>query len=125
MTHIRPGQGDRGAVPPLAPSLSLRSAPIGLDPRHIRAVIQDKRAETANLQADWAAASERAAARSLGGPRRLGDRETWDRTTWKRYISAAANCQDVYRPRLVQLYAAVERLERSQDPLPAGSRRVA
>jgi hypothetical protein len=125
MTHIRPGLGDRGAVPPLTHSLSLRSTPIALDPRHIRAFIQDKRAEIANLEADWAAASERAAARSLGGLRRLGDRETWYRTTWKRYISAAAECQDEYRPRLLQLYAEVERLERLQDHLPAGSRRAA
>jgi hypothetical protein len=125
MTRIRPGQGDRGAVPPLTPNLSLRSAPIGPDPRHIRAVIQDKRADIANLEADWAAASERAAARSVGGIGRLGERETWDRATWSRYLAAAAESQDLYLPRLRRLYAEVQRLERLQDPLPADSRRVA
>ena len=117
MTHIRPGQGDRGAVPPLTPSLSLRSAPIGLDPRHIRAVIVAKRAEIANLEADWAAASERAAARSVGCIGRLGQRETWDRSTWSRYLAAAAENQDLYLPRLRRLYAEVQRLERLLDPL--------
>jgi hypothetical protein len=84
MTHIRPRLGDREAVPPLTPSLSVRSAPITLDPRGILVAIQDKRAEIATLEADWAAASERAVARSLGGVARLGDRETWDRATWNR-----------------------------------------
>src|ERR1700761_5171567 len=125
MTHIRPGLGDRGDVPPLPSSLSLRSAPIGLDPGQIRTVILRKRAEIAGLEADWAAASERAAARCLGGIGRLGDRETWDRTTWSRYLTAATQSQDLYLPRLRRLYAEVERLERLQDPLPASGRRIA
>jgi hypothetical protein len=125
MTHIRPGLGDRGAEPPLTHSLSLRSTPIAVDPRRILSAIQDKRAEVANLEADWAAASERAAARSLGGLGRLGDRETWDRATWNRYLAAAAEGQDLYLPRLRRLYAEVDCLERLQNPLPAGQRRVA
>ena len=125
MTHIRPRLGDRGDVPPLQPCLSLRSAPIGLDSGHIRTVILRKRAEIAGLEADWAAASERAAARCLGGVGRLGERETWDRATWSRYLAAAIQSQDLYLPRLRRLYVAVERLERLQDPLPASSRRIA
>lgn len=125
MTHIRPGLGDRGAVPPLTHSLSLQSTPIALDPRHILTAIQDKRAEIAILEADWAAASEHAAARSLGGLGRLGNRETWDRATWNRYLAAAADSQDFYLPRLRRLYAEVDRLERLQNPLPAGHRRAA
>lgn len=125
MTHIRPGLGDREDVPPLSSRVSLRSAPIGLDPGHIRIVILRKRAEIIDLEADWAAASERAAARCLGGVGRLGDRETWDRTTWSRYLAAATQSQDIYLPRLRRLYADVARLERLQDPLPASSRRIA
>jgi hypothetical protein len=125
MTHIRPGLGDRGDVPPLPPSLSLRSAPICLDPGDIQAVVRRKRAEIAGLEADWAAASERAAARCLGGIDRLGDRETWDRTTWGRYLAAATQSQDLYLPSLRRLYAEVEGLERLQDPLPPSGRRIA
>jgi hypothetical protein len=125
MTHIRPSLGARSTLPPIIQGLSVPSTPLGLDPNHIRGAIAAKRSEIASLESDWAAASERAAARSLGGLGRLGDRETWDRATWNRYLSAAADGQDLYLPRLRRLYAEVERLERLQDPLPAGYRRVA
>lgn len=125
MTHIRPRLGDRRAVQAPVPSQSLGSAPTALDPRRILTAIQDKRAEIAALEADWAAASERAAARSLGGVGRLGNRDTWDRATWNRYLAAAADSQDLYLPRLRRLYAEVDRLERLQNPLAPGHRRVA
>jgi hypothetical protein len=124
MTHMSPRLADQAPRLPL--TLSLRAAPIGLDPGHIPSAAAAKRAEIASLEADWAADSERAAARSLGGIGRLGERETWDRATWNRYLAAAQESQHLYLPRLRRLYAEVERLEQLQNnPLRAGRRRVA
>jgi hypothetical protein len=125
MSYIRPVLDDRLARPPVTPAFSFQSSQFGQDPSHIRSTITARRAEIASLEADWAAASERAAARSLGGVARLGGRETWDRATWGRYLSAAAGAQELYLPRLRRLYSEVERLERLQGSLPAETKRVA
>jgi hypothetical protein len=98
---------------------------MGIDPNRIQVAVASRRAEIAALELEWTSVSERAAARSLGGADRLGERESWDRATWDRYLSAASDCQERYLPRLHRLYAEVARLERLADPLPANSRRVA
>ena len=125
MTHIRHQRGERAAHPCAPHALSIGQAPIGSDPRLIQATIAEKRGEIAALEADWAATSERAAARSLGGIRHLGPRETWDRSTWTRYLTAATDNQDLYMPRLRRLYAEVERLERLGDAEAPAVRRAA
>lgn len=83
------------------------------------------RAEIASLEADWAADSERAAARSLGGIGRLGGRATWDRATWTRYLAASAECQHLYQPRLQRLYAEIARLDQLRQPPSARPRKAA
>lgn len=117
MSYIYPDLARRAAS-----ALNLHSVPRrGLadrpaEARPIAAAILALRAEIAELEADWAAESERAAARSLGGVARLGERATWDRATWTRYLSASAECQHRYQPRLRRLYADLARLE--EQPLP-------
>jgi hypothetical protein len=125
MTHIRPQRGERVANPCAPHALSFSDSPIGIAPNLIQATIAEKRAEIAALEADWAATSERAAARSLGGIRHLGPRETWDRSTWTRYLTAATDNQDLYMPRLRRLYAEVECLERLGDAEAPPVRRAA
>lgn len=111
MTHIRPRSGDRAALPCVSPASPLGPAAADRNRHAVLAAMAEKRAEIATLEADWAAASERAAARSLGGIGHLGPRDTWDRTTWNRYLIAASDAQDIYLPRLRRLYAEVDRLE--------------
>jgi hypothetical protein len=98
---------------------------MGLDPTRITAAIVNKRSQIAAIELEWTSASERAAARSLGGAARLGARGTWDRATWDRYLSAASDCQESYLPRLRRLYAEIARLEQLAVPLSANSGRLA
>jgi hypothetical protein len=125
MNQISPDLAARPAAPVLTQTLSLSTSTIGLDPDRIKAAIATKRAQIAALEFEWSSASERAAARSLSGAARLGDRETWDRATWDRYLSAASDCQDTYLPKLRRLYTEITRLEQLSDPLPISRRRAA
>lgn len=112
MSYLHPDLAQRVASARALQSLPSYEAPGSVGVQHtVAAAITARRAEIADLEADWAAASERAAARSLGGPARLGPRETWDRATWSRYLAAAAECQDLYQPRLRRLYAELAQLE--------------
>ena len=126
MSYIHPDLARRAAA-----ALNLHSLPRrGLadrpaSPQPITAAIVALRAEIASLEADWAAESERAAARSLGGIGRLGERETWDRATWTRYLTASAECQHRYQPRLRRLYADLARLEEPLLPNAIRPRRAA
>ncbi|GAB0120379.1 hypothetical protein [Acidisoma sp. 7E03] len=125
MTHIRPHRGERAARACAPHALSIGQSPIAIGPRRIQATTTEMRAEIAALEADWAAESEKAAARSLGNVDRLGARQTWDRATWTRYFAASVECQDLYLPRLRRLYAEVERLEQLGDAEVPSARRAA
>lgn len=125
MNQISPDLGARTVTLDLAQTLSFSTTPIGLDPDRIKTAIAAKRAQIAGLEFEWSSASERAAARSLSGAARLGDRETWDRATWDRYLSAASDCQADYLPQLRRLYAELSRLEQLSEPLPVSKRRAA
>lgn len=123
MTHIRPDLGHRRAAQPMSTAIARPHMPLGLDPAALQAAIIAKRADAAILENDWADASERAVARSIGR-NGLAGRETWGRSTWTRYLDAAAACQDRYLPRLRRLYAEIGRLEQLQTPLPATAGRA-
>jgi len=76
MTHIRPHRGERASRACAPHALSIGQSPIAIGPHRIQATTAEMRAEIAALEADWAAESEKAAARSLGNVDRLGARQT-------------------------------------------------
>ena len=118
MTHIHPGGETRLAPPLVGPPTSPPPAhqtarpALGINLRHLRAVIAARRAAIASLEAAMVAKCEAAAARTAPRGIRPDDRATWDHAMWDRYLTAAATLEPDYLPRLLRLHVEVECLER-------------
>jgi hypothetical protein len=114
MSHPSPaGMGTSAAFLPTDATISF---PLGIDTDRLQDAISARRTRAALLEAEWAAACERAAARGAGPDVRIEDRSTWDRSTWNRYLAAAADTQNDYLPQLHRLYEDIARLERLLVP---------
>lgn len=80
-----------------------------------------RRAHLALLEAQLVTACEAAAGHGCRDSLPPADRGAWDRATWHRYLAAARALDAELGPRMRQLHAEIEQLEREAAALPAAA----